>query len=160
MSRLSPGIYVFLQAKLTNILDEDTFGSEAVSATSIFYRVMQSIDDIKNTAKFGLAVLDAKNLVDMKALQVGLTTRLAQGDIDLDTWVVLDGKYEGIIQVLKDRLAQPGQDQNEMVLTNENPHILEAVGAIKRLKQMSSRHQNIATLIEKRIESGHYTRLF
>lgn len=161
MSRLCPGIYAFLQARSTNILDEDTFGSEAVSVTAIFYRIMQSIDDIKNQAKFGLAVLDAKNLLDMKALQIGLTTRLAEGEIDIDTWVKLDSKYEGIIQELKDRLAEHGWEQPadaKIALTNVNNHIREAMISIDKLKRMSSRHLNIAKLMEQRIHSEQFLR--
>lgn len=161
MTRLAPGIYAFLQAKSTNILDEDTFGTEAVSSTAILYRIMQSIDDIKNQAKFGLAVLDAQNLLDMKALQVGLTARLGSGQIDIDTWVKLDSKYEGIIQGLKDRLAEHGWEEKSggtMDLMRLNSHVTEARAAIESLKAKSVRHGNIAALVEKRIEAGHYTR--
>lgn len=160
MTRLAPGIYAFLQAKSTNILDEDTFGSEAVSVTAILYRIMQSIDDIKNQAEFGLAILDAKNLVDMKALQVGLTARLGAGGIDIDTWIKLDSKYEGIIQGLKDRLAEHGWEEKApeaMALTNLHNHIGEATAAIDKLKNMSTRHHNIASLVERRIAAGHYS---
>ena len=159
MSRLAPGIYAFLQAKSTSILDEDTFGSEAVSCTSIFYRIMQSIDDIKNQAKFGLAVLDAKNLVDMKILQIGLTKRLGDGDIDIDTWVTLDSKYEGIIQGLKDRLAEHGaEDQIDSKALRDGSvtHIEEARNAIEKLKGKCEKHQNIAALVERRLYSGHF----
>lgn len=161
MTRLAPGIYAFLQAKSTNILDEDTFGSEAVSSTAILYRIMQSIDDIKNQAKFGLAVLDAQNLLDMKALQVGLTARLGSGQIDIDTWIKLDGKYEGIIQELKDRLAQHGWEEktgDTLDLARLHSHVDEARGAIETLRGKSARHRNIAALVEKRIDAGHYMR--
>ncbi len=161
MSRLCPGMFAFLMAKSTNILDEDTFGSEAVSSTMIFYRIMQSIDDIKNQAKWGLAVLDAKNLIEMKVMQVQLTQRLADGQIDVDTWIKLDGKYEGIIQTLKDRLAEHGwegilEDNKAFVKLNES--INEAMIAIDKLKSMGSRHQNIAKLLTQRINSNHYMR--
>jgi len=115
---------------------------------------MESIDDIKNTAEWGLTVLDAKNLLDMKTLQVGLTQRLADGYIDIDTWVTLDGKYEGVIQMLKDRLALHGKEEslaNARGIATLNSGISEAIVAIDKLKGMSSKHQNIAKLIEGRI---------
>lgn len=161
MTRLAPGIYAFLQAKSTNILDQDTFGSEAVSVTAIFYRIMQSIDDLKNQAEFGLAILDKKNLLDMKALQIGLTARLGAGEIDIDTWVTLDSKYEGIIQGLKDRLAEHGWESaagGETELANMHSHAAEALAAIDKLKNMSSRHQNIAALVQERLASEQYLR--
>ena len=154
MTRLSPGIYAFLMAKSTSLLDEDTFGSEEVTATSIFYRVMQSIDDIKNQAKFGLAIIDSKILLDMKALQHGLIARLANGNIDIDTWVTLDSKYEGIIQGLKDRLAEHGWEEKQddpKALTVLNHHVEEARVAVTKLLGMSMRHQNIAKLMQTRL---------
>lgn len=159
MSRLCPGMFAFLMAKSTNILDEDTFGSEAVTATSIFYRVMQSIDDIKNQAEWGLTVLDAKNLIAMKVLQLGLTKRLAEGGIDIDTWVDLDSKYEGLIQNLKDRLAEHGWEgslDEKMTFTIINKSMDETITTLDKLRGMSLRHQNICRLIEQRISSKHY----
>jgi len=162
MTRLCPGMYSFLMAKSTSILDDETFGTEAVSATVVYYRVMQSIDDIKNEAKWGLAVIDAKNLLDMKVIQVALTQRLASGEIDLDTWVDLDSKYEGIIQMLKDRLAEHGWEaplEDHEAFINLDKHIGETKTAINTLKGMSVRHQRVAKHIERRLSSSNFLQL-
>ena len=104
MNRLSPGMYAFLYASSVNIKDEDTFGSEAVTSTAIYYRMMQSIDDVKNEAKFGESIIDAKNLLHMKTLQAGLTDRLASGEIDIDDWTKMDAKCSAAIKTIRKRL--------------------------------------------------------
>jgi len=104
MNRLSPGMYAFLYASSVNIKDVDTFGSEAVTSTAIYYRFMQSIDDIKNQAKFGEAIIDANNLLKMKTLQAALTDDLASDKIDIDEWTKKDAAYSAAIKVIQKRL--------------------------------------------------------
>lgn len=104
MNRLSPGMYAFLYASSVNIKDEDTFGSEAVTSTAIYYRMMQSIDDVKNQAKFGEAIIDANNLLKMKTLQAALTDDLALGSIDIDEWTKKDAAYSAAINTIQKRL--------------------------------------------------------
>lgn len=104
MNRLSPGLFAFLYASSVNIKDVDTFGSEAVTSTGIYYRFIQSIDDVKNEAKFGAAVIDAKNLLDMKKLQAALTDALAAGEIDIDVWTKKDEAYSKAVETIQARL--------------------------------------------------------
>jgi hypothetical protein len=104
MNRLSPGLYAFLYATSVTIKDVDTFGTEAVTSTGIYYRVMQSIDDIKNQAKFGAAIMDAKTLLGLKRLQAALVDDLAAGKIDMETWTKRDGALSVGIKTVQDRL--------------------------------------------------------
>lgn len=104
MNRLSPGMYAFLYATSVNIKDEDTFGSEAVTSTAIYYRLIQSIDDVKNGVKFSQAIIDANNLLKMKTLQAALTDDLASGSINIDEWTKKDIAYSAAIQTIQKRL--------------------------------------------------------
>lgn len=104
MNRISPGLFAFLYASAVTIRDEDTFGTEAVTMTCIYYRFMQSIDDVKNNVDFSLAVIDARNLLAFKTLQAGLTEMLADGKINLDEWIKKDAMYSKVIKNLKARL--------------------------------------------------------
>jgi hypothetical protein len=116
MNRLSPGLYAFLYATSVNIKDDDTFGSEAVTATAIYYRFIQSIDDIKNEAAFGAALIDAASYQQMKALQAALVDDLSNGKIDIDTWTKKDTAYDVAVKKIWDRLqAEKFQ-----------PHLLQA----------------------------------
>lgn len=112
MTRLSPGLFSFLYATSVNIKDEDTFGSEGVTSTSIYYYFAESIDDVKNQAAFDNSLIDAKNLKNMKELQASLTDQLANGLIDIDTWTKLDDKYDAAVNKIQERLAKDGFNLN------------------------------------------------
>jgi hypothetical protein len=118
MNRLSPGLFAFLSATSVSIKDDDTFGTEAVTTTAIYYRFMQSIDDVKSDAKFGEAVIDAKNLLAMKTLQAALTDDLAAGKINIDEWTKKDGAYAAAVQTIEARLdAAKFNTSNAFALT-------------------------------------------
>lgn len=118
MTRLSPGMFAFLSATSISIKDADTFGTEAVTTTAIYYRFMQSLDDVKNEAKFGEAVIDAKNLMNMKTLQAALTDDLACGKINIDEWNKKDDAYSLAVSKIESRL-------NAAKFDNAKPLILK-----------------------------------
>lgn len=113
MTRLSPGLFSFLYATSVNIKDVDTFGTEAVTSTSIYYRFMQSIDDVKNEAAFGNAIIDANSLKRMKQIQAALIDDLANGKIDIDTWTKKDDQYDVSVKKIQQRLNQDGFNVNK-----------------------------------------------
>lgn len=104
MTRLSPGLFAFLYASSVNIKDEDTFGSEAVTSTAIYYRLMQSIEDVKMEADYGAARIDADNFLKMKTVQAALTDDLADGKISIEEWSKKDAAYTAAIQRIQERL--------------------------------------------------------
>jgi len=115
MNRLCPGMYAFLYATSISIKDDKLFGTEAVTSTAIFYRFMQSADDIKNDASFGETVIDAKNFLAMKALQAGLTDELASGKIDITEWMTKDQAYSAAVDRIEARLKSDGYDTTDKV---------------------------------------------
>lgn len=117
MTRLSPGLFAFLSASSVNIKDEDTFGCEAVTTTAIFYRFMQSIDDIQNETRCGEAVIDARNLLNMKALHAALTEQLAARTIDIGTWTRKDGAYTAAVNAIQARLKSTRMPSRPLSLT-------------------------------------------
>ena len=116
MTRLSPGLFSFLYATSVNIKDVDTFGTEAVTSTAIYYRFMQSIDDVKNESAFGNALIDAKNLKHMKELQAGLTEGLANDTIDIDEWAKKDAAYDLAVKKIQQRLKDARFDAGKPVV--------------------------------------------
>ncbi|MBN24476.1 MAG: hypothetical protein CL578_05440 [Alteromonadaceae bacterium] len=158
MNRLSPGLYAFLYASSTNIKDEGLFGTEAVTSTAIFYRFMQSIDDIKNEAAFGEALIDASNLIAMKTLQAGLTDRLAKGEITPDDWERLDGQYSGMIDTIRDRLNAAGQPPVLKQKSWSGPSSDEKIvlTAIKKLSSMGDEYIPIIKQSQSRIDSNYF----
>ena len=172
MSRMSPGLFAFLSASTVNITDVDTFGTEAVTTTAIYYRFMQSINDVQNQAAFGAAVIDAKNLLDMKELQAGLTKLLELGNITIDDWTKKDEAYSKAVERIQARLdADKFPTNNALVLTvefgfggpinhsfatgsRESQEIVRA--SIKKLSAMGLAYSEAVKVSKARLESNYY----
>jgi len=172
MNRLSPGVFAFLYATSVNIKDADTFGTEAVTTTAIYYRLMQSIDDVKNDAVWGQAIIDAKNLMAMKTLQAALTDDLAAGKINLDEWAKKDAEFSKMVDRLVDRLeAHKFNMAKPVMLTRatgfgapvrhsfaEGSVVTQEVvrAAIRRLSLMGEGNKVVIERSEARLASGYY----
>ncbi len=97
-NRIAPGVFAFLSANSISIKDKDTFGEEAVTATSIFYSLNNSIEDLKQSTSFELAYLNAELLLKFKNIQIGNTDDLAKGLITIAVW---NEKYLMIEEIMK-----------------------------------------------------------
>ena len=170
MNRLCPGMYAFLYATSVSIKDDKLFGTEAVTSTAIFYRFMQSADDIKNDAKFGETVIDAKNFLAMKTLQAGLTDQLASGKIDITEWMTKDQAYSAAIVRIEARLKADGDTTdkvNKLASTSTVP-VLKSMAlsltdnnqivtnAIKKLSEMGGKYKAVIEESEARLISKYY----
>jgi hypothetical protein len=172
MNRLSPGMFAFLYATSVNIKDVDTFGTEAVTSTSIYYRLMESIDDVKNETKFGEVIIDANNLLKMKQLQAALTDDLASGKIDIDEWLKKDAAFSKAIQTIQARLdaARFSRTQPLVLLRKDgfgapvehsfdrgslvNQEVVRA--AIQRLSAMGEAYKVVIETSRARLADNYY----
>lgn len=111
MTRLCPGLFAFLFASSVSIKDQETFGTEAVTATVIYWRLMESIDDIRNETKWGAALIDAQSLLLMKHLQCGLADSIANGTLTIEEWDKKDSLYEKAIEKIQARLGLYGRPE-------------------------------------------------
>ena len=103
-NRIAPGVFAFLSANSVSIKDEDTFGEESVTSTSLIYSLNNSIDDLKHTAKFDLAYLDAELLLKFKHIQIGYADELANGIITIAVWMEKSTLIEKTIKSIQERL--------------------------------------------------------
>lgn len=168
MTRLCAGMFCFLYATTASIKDEETFGTEAVTSTAVYYAFMQSIDDIKNQAEFDLATIDAKALVNMKNLQACLVDELANGNIDIDLWSVKDSAYDKAIARLQERLDNHNFDdkvfKSAMPMSNDivevdlgtNEVTVFAGSALRQLCEMGDCYADVVALTQSRIEQGYF----
>lgn len=171
MTRLAPGLFAFLYATAVNIKDEDTFGSEAVTSTSIFYRYVRSIDDVKNESKFGEAIIDARSLKNMKDIQAALIDDLSSGKIDIDTWTVKDAKYEAAVKTIRDRLnsrsfranalllaAADGFGQPVEYLFDKGSLLTQEVvrASIEKLSGMGAAYKEIVAVSSQRLAANYF----
>lgn len=172
MTRLSPGLFSFLYATSVNIKDVDTFGAEAVTATSIYYRFMQSIDDVKNESAFGNALIDAQNLRRMKQLQAGLTEDLAKDTLDIDEWAKKDSAYDLAVKKIQQRLKEASFDVTKPVVLQRAHGFGPAVehsftagslvtqqivrASIKALASRGNAYQAAVSASEARLANNYY----
>jgi len=155
MNRLSPGLFAFLYATSVNIKNEDTFGSEAVTSTAIYYRIMQSIEDVNNDTKFGEVLIDANNLLNMKQLQAALTDDLASGKLDIDEWMRKDGQYSEAVQTIQARLAADSSDHTELAAASSTNQAVVRT-AVQKLTAMGEAHKVAIDMSQARLASKYY----
>ncbi len=162
MNRLSPGVFAFLYASSTNIEDNETFGNEAVTTTAIYYRVIQSIDDIKHQAKFDAALINKKNYLHMKALQAALTDELGEGKIDINTWMELDRQYSEAVARLKARLSEDQLKEAQQLVAAKNglasdiPNEQLVRNAIEKISKMGATHAVALEKSKERIANAYF----
>lgn len=163
MNRLSPGMFAFLSASSISIKEEETFGSEAVTTTAIYYLFIQSIDDVKNEAKFGEAIIDSENLLKMKKLQAALTDELANDKIDIDTWSKKDDAYTAAIGKIKARLAADsfgGVGTRDLMAAEvgDTDFATQALvsASIKRLSTKGEAYKAVVEMSERRLADDYY----
>lgn len=165
MNRLSPGMFAFLFASSINIQDDETFGKEAVTTTAIYYRFIQSIQDLKEQGAFDAARIEvALNLASyekFKTLQVSLIDQLASGKIDIDTYTKLDTIYASKATELKSELDSVKVRSIKSAMApretcNQSIHQELIHSSIKKLASMGEIYQTIVERTKERIATGYF----
>lgn len=122
-NRIAPGVFAFLSANSISIKDSDTFGEEAITATSIFYSLNNSIEDLQQTTNFNLAYLNTKLLLKFKNIQIGYADELAKGKITIAVWQEKNQIIDQTINSIKERLDS--SKYNELVVSINQSNIDE-----------------------------------
>jgi len=160
MNRLSPGLFAFLSAMSVSLKEEETFGKESVTSTVIFYKVIESIDDLKSETEFSEARIDSQNLLNLKTLQAGLTDDLAAGKITIDDWIKKDEQYTRMIETVRERLKKHGFDpdvQTTGLLNRTAPDLRHVVTtALTRLSSMGEAYKVAVQKSEMRLQRGYF----
>lgn len=157
MNRLAPGVFAFLSATSASLLEEETFGSESITSTIIFYQLIYSIDDLKNQQSFDEAAIDIQNLMNMKRVQAALTDSLADGSISIDDWMARDEKLNAAVERLRARLDLRGFADRTKVASrgmSENQRLVTA--ALERLNKMGKVYYPAVSILESRLELSYY----
>jgi hypothetical protein len=103
-TRIAPGIYAFLSSNSLSIKDQETFGEESVTATSVLFSLRNSEDDLVHTTNFELAYLDAELLLKLKHIQIGFADDLAKGEMTIAVWFEKDAQINKAILDLQKRI--------------------------------------------------------
>ncbi len=81
-NKVGPGTYVFLYCQSQAIKDEALFGTESITASAIYYRVINSLQAVQKSADFKLALIDYYLLDKWALLKEFYIDQLMNGDID------------------------------------------------------------------------------
>jgi hypothetical protein len=166
MNRISPGMFAFLFATSMNIQDDETFGKEAVTTTCIFYRLVQSIQDLKLQGEFDAAKieieLNLQSFRKFKTLQVALIDQLGNNQIDIDTYMKLDALYAKKVEELKSKMGVTREIGPVSMFKamgkgkGSDVHLKLVKTAIKRLSSMGDRYKGAVETARERIENGYF----
>lgn len=165
MNRLSPGMFAFLFASSMNIQDDETFGKEAVTTTAIYYRLVQSIQDLQKQAKFDAEririKLNLSSYEKWKTLQAALIDELGNGTKDLETYIKLDDFYATKAAELKAELDAAGVSSDRMLLGIKGISGAEAnqkfvLSAINKLSAMGNAYISVIERAQERIANGYF----
>lgn len=166
MNRISPGMFAFLYASSMNIQDNETFGMEAVTTTAIYYRLVQSIQDLKLQGEFDAAKieieLNLQSFRKFKTLQVALIDQLGNNQIDIGTYEKLDAFYSKKVEELRSKMGttrEIGPVKMFMAMSKEtgaDVHQKLVKSAIKRLSAMGDRYRGVIETARERIESRYF----
>jgi hypothetical protein len=163
MNRLSPGILMFLYASSKRLNDLETFGEETVISTAIYYRLMYSIDDVKNIAAFDALQIDIESLAKLKTLQAALLDELANNKIDYKTWKTLDTKYSEAVKQIGIRIIKARKITTkpmQPVLNNalkSNKQLIQA--SIKKLSKMGNTNKRAVLKSQERLSNDYFNEL-
>lgn len=166
MNRISPGMFAFLFASSMNIQDNETFGMEAVTTTAIYYRLVQSIQDLKLQGEFDAAKieieLNLQSFRKFKTLQVALIDQLGNNQNDIGTYEKLDAFYSKKVEELRSKMGttrELGPVKMFMAMSKEtgaDVHQKLVKSAIKRLSAMGDRYRGVIETARERIESSYF----
>ncbi|NEW84885.1 MAG: hypothetical protein GZ094_21300 [Mariniphaga sp.] len=173
MNRLAPGTIAFLFASSINIQDDETFGKEAVTTTAIYYRLIQSVQDIELEGAFNATRIrvaaDLETYRRFVALQAGLVDLLSAGTLSFETYLVKDDAYakkaaelqkrvkEGSIEripTLKSAVLIPHEAQKLPGLSKTNQVLV--LTAIKKLSAMGNSYDAVIERAHARIADGYF----
>lgn len=171
MNRLAPGTIAFLYASSINIQDDETFGSEAVTTTAIYYRLMESPRDVELSAALDATRIrvaaDLETYKKFIVLQAALVDSLAAGKITFEAYLVLDDKYAKKAAELEKRVkdgtppAKLAKGVTPEIISIEDAGLSAdykslVLSAVEKLSGMGDIYNSVVQRNRSRIESGYY----
>jgi hypothetical protein len=170
MTRMGPGVYAFLFAKTESIRDEALFGTEAITSTAIFHRIMQSIDDLKNSEAFNAALYEYATITRWRAIALGFLEDVQNRKISMHEWAEMDSAARSQIAQAQRRLAKAGFDREPPKLMTAAPGLrlagvpsetevliaaqVQARATLKSLRAAGPQFADLVAATEARLAAG------
>ena len=156
MNRLSVGVYGFLYASSINLSDKETFGDESITVTTIYYRIMQSIQDVQMQGAFEAVFIDKDAYLRIKTAQAGLVDKLTTDPpMPVSVWMALDASMSQAVAQVKARLDANSFKPSafraapEAYFTGEDADLVK--NGIEKLKSMGDAYQAVVERSEARL---------
>jgi hypothetical protein len=165
MNRLGPGIFAFVMARSETITDQETFGTESVSSTAIYYRYVRSNQSLQNDAKFeATKMLMAHVLAQIDKwikMQAALLDDLGNDKVTMELYETKDEKYDEFIAKQRAKMEHTEGVEIMESLAAAKPFgssgIEELVGnVVKTLSSKGDAYKEIVGRAEARLSSGHF----
>ena len=165
MNRLSEGVYAFLYASSVNLADHETFGDETITVTTVYYRIMQSIQDVKMQGAFDAILLAKSAYVGMVANQAALVKKLslAQPDFTVSDWMSVDAQFSKAVAQSKatmDAIQFGANGPSKGVLLAQNLNVKSnqdvAHDAVKKLVNMGDSHVYAVEKTKQRLANAYF----
>jgi hypothetical protein len=147
-NRLAPGVFAFLSANSVSIKDEETFGEEAVTSTSIFYCVSTSETDVNHSLKDSLSLINAELIIKLKNIQIGYADDLANGKITIAVWQEKHRAIQAEIDELKkaSHIVKFNKTSAEIELPELNRFKLENTNSMSLIERSIKQIENRGSL--------------
>ena len=179
-TRLAPGILAFVYATSSTIKEVQTFGTEAITATAIHYKLLTSRKDYAKYQEEGVGKLRIaaalKAYKDFIELQAKLIVRLSNGQITFEEYLIIDEKYaskaESLRMVVKsaiDDFAQPEIEKGAFSLTWDSSSNITVSSEMRssgnrtlvtksldKLSTFGKKYKDIIKLNEDRLNVGYF----
>ncbi|EIF0629162.1 hypothetical protein LFP87_004534 [Salmonella enterica] len=174
-TRIVPGIIAFLYAASVNLQDEETFGSETITTTAIYYQIVESINDLNSQAAFDVATIQYYSIVAMKKLQALQIQSLAKKEMTLQEWKDLNASYSQIIKEMQEELRAMSMDKSPVLgassvtksIEEQKAKLLDQVGvneidtilndSISQLQSMGPEFADVASHAHKLKNKRYFT---
>ncbi len=164
MNRLGPGIFSFIYSTSITITENETFGTEAVSTTALYYVYVRSNHSLMNDAKFEAT----KMLMNAAIKSIGIWIKMQAAILDdLSNDKITFAAYEIKDKLYQDRIEfeQAKMDHSETAVAKsslranldlkETEELVNKV--ISKLASKGGKFKEIADKSQERLSKGHFS---
>lgn len=167
MNRLGPGIFSFIYSTSITMTDNETFGTEAVSTTALYYVYVRSNQSLMNDAKFEATkmLMDAtlKAISQWIKMQGAILDDLSNDKLTFDAYEKKDNFYLKRIELEKAKMEHSkavtrGTFLDESSIEHGSKETQELVrNALSRLTSKKGNPYNkVVAKHEALLSAGHY----
>ncbi len=120
-TKIGPGTYVFLFARSASISDERLFGTESITASALYYRVINSIQAVQKSAEFKLALIDYYMIDKWALVKESYIDLLIAQQVDANTCRKMQEYADEEMRKARVRLKQAGLPVKQPMLMTAAP---------------------------------------